>query len=230
MATADESHDAPDTDDPDPADDTNTDDHDDSEGDDHDDPAADAGDGWTPPTREEWDRLTAAAEARKLEVRKLKARVRKVAPTKRAATSQPTASGAGQSDQADQATGDDPAAAELRAELERAKQSAVQASAVGVILAAGFQGDRAGARDLARLLDLADIDPDDIAEDDLEDAVDTLKARFPRLFEAPPADDPEPRPPARRPTTADRSGRARPAPADPDRRMSDRLLKQAGYR
>lgn len=119
---------------------------------------------------------------------------------------------------------DDSREREIEAELDRLRFEIVRERSVGSILAAGFAGDRAAAADIAKLLDLSDVDPGDVTDDEIGDAVDALKDRFPQLFEPPAPAEPRP---ARRPTTADKAARDRRAPAmDATTRMSQALLRQ----
>lgn len=86
------------------------------------------------------------------------------------------------------ATTDDDAddrADEVEAAERRAEERVIRTEGAVAILAAGFSGDRRAARDLAKLLDLDDLELDDDGEvDGLDEAVAALVKRFPRLFES----------------------------------------------
>lgn len=227
-------------DDLDPSDDAGTDDGDQDEADD-DTSEGDGGatDDWTPPTKEEWEKLqnTRKALRRDLaEARKAaKGRRRTPRPQRKQAAQPPAADSNGRADTDDDDREREPASAQFEdyddgpdeAEAERVRLVTVRAGAVGALLAAGFQGDRKAAKGMAKLMDLSGIEPDDdgdVDDDDLADAIETVKDQYPQMFEQPP----ERRAPARRPTTADRGARSdrRPPSTDPTKRTSQRLLKQ----
>lgn len=226
--TADDGHEADpgETDDPTVGDDTGT----------GDEGAVDDGelvDDWTPPSKEDFEKLQATLKARNAKLAEARKRAaaaeRKAAgipakaPAKKKAAP-PVGVDAGDEDD------DDSIVAAEEAAAERVRVSQVRGAAVGVLLAAGFTGDRRAAKDMVRLMDLSDVVPDgegDVDDDDLADALDTFKDRFPQMFERPATE----RRPARRPTTADRTTADRQAPPpDATARTSRKLLKQAGYR
>lgn len=217
-----------------------TDEHDDDLGPDDEgasgEPDEGSADDWTPPTREAYERLDATLKERNEKIKQLRQRAAAAEAKARGVAKQPpppkkrqpappaerNGHASGPDDYDDDDGRDDEAA-------ERIRLTQVRAGAVGAILAAGFQGDRRAARDMAKLMDLAGIEPDDdgdVDDDDLADAIDTLKERFPRLFEAP---EQQRRQPARRPSTADKGAGSK-SPETADARMSRRLLRQAGYR
>lgn len=216
--------DEPEVDEPDTGDDTGADDGDGGEPE----------DAWKPPSKDEFEKLQATLKARNAKL--AEARKRAAAAERRAAGITPAKPPAKKKaapppagDHGDDEDDDSIAAAE-EAAAERVRVTQVRAAAVGVVLAAGFTGDRKAAKDMVRLMDLADVVPDtegDVDDDDLADALDSLKERFPQMFERPGTE----RRPVRRPSTADRTSTDRKAPEeDATARTSRKLLKQAGYR
>ena len=101
---------------------------------------------------------------------------------------------------------------------------AVQNAAAAEIKAAGFSGSARDAVVLARLMNTSGLEPDRDGNFDLEDEVDALKERFPQLFAEPGGNG---RRPAPRVRTAPEG---KTPPVDPSRKMSDALLRGAGYR
>lgn len=182
--------------------------------DDDDDNAA-----WKPPTREVWERTQRINAARKQERNDARARVRALEAQLRGGKGDGDGEGAGKQQDGD-------AAAE-----EKWRTSAARNSAATQLQAAGFSGTAKQAKRLTRLLDLANAEPDADGDFDFEDEIDDLRTEYPQLFGSTSSDDETRRPPARRPTTADRGRRTpRDADQDPTTRTSDRLLRSAGVR
>ncbi len=75
-----------------------------------------------------------------------------------------------------------------------------------------------------RLLDLTDVEVDEDGDADFEDAIEELKALFPSLFAK---QEGTGRTPPRKVTTSDRGGKGASPTVD---KMSERLLRQGGYR
>jgi hypothetical protein len=220
---------------------------DDPAGDDIDDPSTsddtggDDGDGgeagaddWTPPSKEDFEKLQATLKARNAKL--AEARKRAAAAERKAAGITPKApakkkaaapaAGVDPDDDGD----DESIVAAEEAAAERVRVSQVRAAATGALLAAGFAGDRKAAKDMVRLMDLSDVIPDaegDVDDDDLADALDSFKDRFPWAFQQATTE----RRPVRRPSTADRTTTDRKPPEmDATARMTRKLLKQGGYR
>lgn len=155
---------------------------------------------WSPPGKDDWEKLTRAAKARRKERDDAR---RELAALK---------------------------AKESESEQENAKpdeaakwrETAARASAATSLQAAGFSGTAKQARRLTRLLDLANIEPDDTGDFDFEDEIEDLRQEFPMLFQRD-----KPVTSSRKPTTADRGGSAGAPGRD---RTTERLLRAAGYR
>lgn len=189
-----------------------------------DDGGEDDADDWTPPSREDFEKLVATAEARKADARKLRAELRAAnAPKKAAAKKAPAA--AAKVDDADDGADDAPD--------DRWKTTAARQDVAAALLEAGFTGGRKEAREFASLGGLANITVDDegIAnDDDVEDVVEHLKAKYSGMFAQPDAGGDEKPAPTRRPTTADKTARDRRAPETGTSRTSNALMRQGGYR
>lgn len=155
---------------------------------------------WSPPGKDDWEKLTRAAKARKKE--------RDDARRELAALKNKENEGEESKQEADEAS--------------KWRETAARASAATALQAAGFSGTAKQARKLTRLLDLSGAQPDDTGDFDFEDEIDDLKEEFPQLFARE-----QRQAPVRKPTTADRGGNAGGPGRD---RTTERLLKAAGYR
>jgi hypothetical protein len=184
----------------------------DDDGDDPDDPDDDGGgDTWTPPSREEYERLQRTAQRRKEEraqARRELAELKKAKPAPKKKESEDDDSGR-----------DD----ESAKEADRWRAVAVKQAAAASLSAAGFTGTAKQAARLTKLMDLDDAEPGRDGSFDFEDEVEELKEEFPHLFE-------DPRTGRRAPKVRTASGRGDGSKPDPVKRTSDRLLKSAGYR
>lgn len=149
---------------------------------DQDDDADDGAEDTVESLRERLAKADAALKKANREAEKRRLAAKKVAaPAKKAASTE----------------SDDDRDDALAAVEARANERVIRTEGAVAILAAGFQGDRAAARDLAKLLDVSELELDDDGDvDGLDDAVEALKKRFPRLFES---DDDEPAPRRRKP-------------------------------
>ncbi|MGC5565331.1 hypothetical protein ACPYPG_21185 [Streptomyces sp. FR-108] len=132
-------------------------------------------DDWTPPTKDEWTKLSNAAKARK---RERDAAKRELATLK---------SGKDEEDEDDN-------------EAKKWRSTAARNSAATALSAAGFPGTAKQARLLTRLLDLDSAEPDGNGDFDFEDEIEELKEEFPSLFK----ELGEPRRRAPKVTTSDR--------------------------
>lgn len=168
-------------------------------------------DDFTPPTREEVERMRATMRARKEERDRARAELRKL-----------KASGgdAGKDDDARRRDEQD-------AERERWRTSAARSAAAAQLTAAGFSGSAKQARNLTKLLDLTEAEPDKDGDFDFGDEIDDLKNEYPMLFRS--GDEPSGR--RARTTTADRGRDAgRDDTDDPTTRTSKAMLRRMGRR
>jgi hypothetical protein len=167
----------------------------------------DGGEEYTPPTKEEWEKVQ----------RTLKARKADAATARREAAAAKEAAAKGKDGAAD-----DTAKQEAQAASDnRARRSA----GITALVEAGMT--KAQAKDALPLmkLDKLAVDQDgDVDDDDLSDAVDTLKEKFPGLF----AKDGTARPKAPKARTADGGGRDGGTKTATDRTTA-RLMKAAGF-
>lgn len=158
---------------------------------------------WTPPSKEDWTKLTNAARARKEDIKTLR---RELGELKAKSTKK---------DDEEEDSGD--------SEAKKWRTTAARSSAATALSAAGFSGTAKQARRLTRLLDLEGAEPDDLGDFDFDDDIEELKEEFPQLFE--PADEGRGRR-APRVTTSDRGRKSSTVTRD---KTSERLLKQGGY-
>lgn len=151
---------------------------------------------WSPPSKEEWEKLSKMASIRKKERDDARR---------------------------DLAKARDAASDEDKKPDEAAKwrDTAARASAATALQAAGYSGSVKQARLLTRLLDFADVEPDEHGDFDFEEQIDDLKESFPVLFQAK-----ERRTPSQRPSTADKGGNGDTPGRD---KTSERMLRAAGY-
>ncbi|MCX4232815.1 hypothetical protein [Streptomyces ortus] len=140
-----------------------------------DDDVEDEEDEWTPPSKEEWTKLSNAAKARK---RERDAAKRELATLK---------NGKDEEDEDDN-------------EAKKWRSTAARNSAATALSAAGFPGTAKQARLLTRLLDLNSAEPDGNGDFDFGDEIEELKEEFPSLFK----ELGEPRRRAPKVTTSDR--------------------------
>lgn len=151
-------------------------------------------DGWTPPSREEWERLSGAARRREALLRKAQARIAEL-------------EGRASGSEGDRGGEDDPVA--------RANARLVRAEARAALAAIGVPRDRMG--DVLDVLNLSAISVDDSGEvdsDAVADLVDRLKSVFGGLSEARRA----------LPRVDPRERARSVAPADPDSARYRRIL------
>lgn len=169
-------------------------------------------DDFTPPTREEVERMRATMRARKEERDRARAELRKL-----------KASGGSDAGKDDDARRRD----EQDAERERWRTSAARSAAAAQLTAAGFSGSAKQARNLTKLLDLTEAEPDKDGDFDFGDEIDDLKDEYPMLFRS--GDEPPGR--RARTTTADRGRDAgRDDTDDPTTRTSKAMLRRMGRR
>lgn len=128
------------------------------------------------PSREEWQKLTNAAKARKKERDDARRELAALKSKDSDAEKEPD-------------------------EAAKWRETAARSSAAVAIQAAGFSGSAKDARWLTGLLSLKDAEPDESGDFDFEDAIDELKERLPQLFAREKAPTSH-----RKPTTADRGG------------------------
>lgn len=172
-------------------------------------------DDYTPPDKDTWAKLQRKIQRQEERITRLTRG--KAAPAKSGTVVDQALLGQlgqGKSDEADQGEDD---------QTSRWRGIAVQNAAAAEIKAAGFSGSAKDAVVLARLMDTSGLEPDRDGNFDLEDEVDALKERFPQLFAEPAGG----RRPAPRVRTAPEG---KTPPVDPSRKMSDALLRGAGYR
>jgi len=107
-------------------------------------------------------------------------------------------------------------------ESKRWRGIAIQNAAASQIAAAGFSGTAKQAARLARLIDTSDLTADRDGSFDLEDEIEELKEEYPQLFA--------------QSVGGRRAPRVRTAPVndtppkDPSRQTSQAMMRQAGYR
>lgn len=155
---------------------------------------------WTPPTKEEWEKVTGTLAKRKEEAAAAR---REAAAAKEAAKSQDASEAAKQ------------VAAAQEASDNRARRSA----GITALVEAGMS--RAQAKDALGLLKLTDLEVDEDGDvDGVDDAVEELKKKFPGMFP-----DSKAKPPRQR--TADGGGRDG-GTKTPTERTNERLLRSAG--
>lgn len=208
-------------------DDTRDDDLDLDDDRDDDDEDGDEGEEFTPPTKEEWDKVRATMRRRKEERDAARAKFRALEDKQRAADRERASRAAGGKDTGGKDTDGD-APDDRDDEGARWRQAAARASAATQLQAAGFQGSAKDAKRLTQLLDLEHAEPDKDGDFDFEDEIDDLKERFGALFEDRDADRARR---TRRPSTGDRGrGEEKRATEDPTQRTSRALLRQAGVR
>jgi hypothetical protein len=114
-------------------------------------------DDWTPPSKEEWTKLSNAAKARK---RERDAAKRELATFKNGKD--------GEDDD--------------EKEAKKWRSTAARNSAATALSTAGFPGTAKQARLLTRLLDLDSAEPDANGDFDFEEEIEELKEEFPALF------------------------------------------------
>jgi hypothetical protein len=115
---------------------------------------------WTPPSKEDFEKVRKTAEARKGDVAKLR---KELGELKAKLGSQ-------ESDETKQA-----AKAEQDRELKTKRIAGVSA-----LVSEGLSKDQA--KKLVRLLDMSEVELDDDGDGDFSDAIDDLKSAFPELF------------------------------------------------
>lgn len=167
------------------------------------DPTGGDGDEWTPPSKEEWEKVQGTLRKRKEEA----------AAARREAAAAKEAAARGKDDDSD---------AKLAAAQEASDNRARRAAGVTALVAEGMT--KAQAKDALSLLklDKLAVDQDgDVDEEDLADAVNALKERFPGMFSGKASAKP---PKAR---TADGGGRDG-GTKSPTDRTTDRLMRSAG--
>lgn len=159
---------------------------------------------WTPPTKEEWEKAQRTAEVRKKE--RDEARREAAAAKEAAAKGKPSDDGE--------------AERKVAAAQEASDNRARRAAGITALVEAGLTRAQAKAALPLVKLDKLTVDADgDVDEDDLEEAVKSLRKDFPGMF-------PDgKRPPRAR--TADGGGRDE-ATKTPTDRTTDRMMRQAG--
>jgi hypothetical protein len=169
---------------------------------------------YTPPSREEWERVQAAlakandeAKKRRLALREAKKKAATEAEAAVAKTTRTTAA-------ADKKALDDAVAKAAKETEDRLKPGLVRAEAKAGLIQRGLDPETSDARltKLLRTLDMDDIEVDgDGGVDGLADQLDEIAADFPELFtkEEAPATKPKPRP------RIDPAGKRKPAQTQP---------------
>jgi len=197
------------TEDIDPAD---MEDLDDGPGDDDADDAE--GKEYTPPTKEEYEKLQRKIKRQESRISGLVGKGPKGKPVRdvdRALAAQ--LKGGKDNDDSDTSEAD-----------SKWRGIAIQNAAATQIAAAGFTGSAKAAERLAKLIDTSGIEPDRHGRFDLEDEIDELKEEYPELFAGKGGRTPAPR--VRRSDVRDTSA---PKMSESDR-YSNQLLKEAGYK
>lgn len=117
---------------------------------------------WTPPSKEDFEKVRKTAEARKGDVAKLRKELGELKAKL----------GGQESDEVKQAA---------KAETDRESRTK-RIAGVAALVDAGLGKEQA--KRLVRLLNLDDVELDDDGDGDFEDAIDDLKENFPQLFQA----------------------------------------------
>lgn len=203
------------------------DDPDDGDGGGDDDTGTPPADGWTPPTKAEWEE----AERKRAKANKEAGRRRKEADALKAKVAALEAAQAGTPP-----AGDDADTRRIAAEMQAAQDklaaattratAAVRAAARTAIVSAGYNGERDG-RMMASLLGMVRLDELHVDDDGditgLDDQIAEIKSELPALFASP-----EPEKPPRKAPKGDAGSKKPPPP--PEQTYENRLAQQLGLR
>lgn len=203
--------------------DKDDDDLDDEQDEDNEDTDKDA-DEWTPPTRDEVERMQKALAEANAEAKRNRLRLRELRRGQRTTEAK---QGSGADDGADTARAVQEAA---EAAERKFKPVAVRAAARAKFLEAGLDPEDKGA--MSRLLRLVDMDEVDLDDDGdpvgLDEQIDDIKDDFPRLFEKP--EPVEPAKPERRRSVPRINGANRDGKAPEPKTTGEKHMARLGMR